>query len=92
MPKSKEDLQLDAERGAVLAIANEAKKSNLPWVFFKGVLLRAIGTQADLIERQVSSNGYNTSAAKKLERLATRLTFSDKESVSAAIDEYLNEK
>lgn len=89
MPKPVEDLELAAKRGAVLSIANEAKKSHLPWDIFKKFLLIAIGKQAELVDRQVLSNGDNVDAVQKLERLAANLTFGN--NVKAAIDEYLKE-
>lgn len=89
MTKSAKELKVAAERGAVSTIAREAKKSNLPWEFFKQLLVRAIGVQAQLIDRQVTSDGSNTSAVQKMESLAAKLTFGA--NIKRSIDEYLED-
>lgn len=88
MPKSEQDLERAAQRGAVSYIAQEAKKSNLPWGFFKNLLVKAIGIQAELVERQVAGDD-NNQTKQKLEKLSLNLTFG--KNVKSAIDEFLGE-
>jgi hypothetical protein len=87
MPRSEEDLKKSAERGAVLSIINEMRMSFLPQAIFKRLLIQAIGVHAELIGRQVWSDGDNADKVKKLERLSQELAFGG--NIDNAIEEYL---